>query len=74
MGANNHNLIYRVKTLDQGFMAQCAANPEVSVYAKTREEIEDRINKALQGYIDLFPYKVDKSLVNDRTIRILEGR
>ena len=74
MGSCNHNLIYQVRSLDQGFIAQCAANPEVSVYAETRDEIDDRINKALQGYINLFPYKVDKSLINDRTMRIIEGR
>ena len=74
MNTTNPNLVYRVKSLDKGFMAQCAANPEVSVYAESRDEIDDRINKALQGYIDLFPYKVDKSLVEDRTKRITEGQ
>ena len=70
MNTHNPNLTYRVKQLDDGFMAQCTANPEVSVYAKKEDEIDNRINIALQGYIDLFPYKVDKVLIEDRNIRI----
>ncbi len=69
--AINPNLTYRVKQLgNDGFMALCTANPEISIYAKKEDEIEDRINLALQGYITLFPYKVDRMLVEDRSIRI----
>lgn len=70
MSTINPNLTYRVKELDEGFMAQCTANPEVSIYAKKEVEVDDRINTALQGYIDLFPYKVDKILVENRNLRI----
>ena len=61
---------YRVTDLEGGYMAKCTVNPEISIYAKSKDEIDDRINKALQGYIDLFPYKVDERLVKDRHIRI----
>jgi len=64
---------YRVTKLsDDGYMAKCNVNPEVSIFAKSKDEISDRINRALQGYIDLFPYKVDKRLVEDRNIRLVE--
>ena len=67
---NKPGLTYRVKKLDDGFMAQCTTNPEISIYAKEEKEIDSRINKALQGYIDLFPYKVNKLFTQDRTLQI----
>ena len=55
---------------NDGYIGECVGNTEISVFAKTKQEIDDRINTALQGYIDLFPYKVDKMLVTDRNRRI----
>ncbi len=63
---------YRLTSIDGGYMAKCSVNPEISIYAKSEDEADDRINKALQGYIDLFPYKVDERLVKDRNIRIVQ--
>ena len=74
MNYHKPNLTYRVTELDTGFMARCRAIPQVTVYIRNEKEIDHIINKSLQTYIDLFPHKVDKALVEDRTLRIIKER
>jgi len=51
------SLTYKIEKLKEGFMGKCMINPEISVYAKTKDEVHKKMEIATKGYMKAYPDK-----------------
>ena len=52
------NVTYTITDLEEGFMAKCDINPEISIYAKTKAEAIKKIDLAIEDFAKVAPHKV----------------
>jgi hypothetical protein len=65
------NFTYKVIKLKEGYMGKCLVNPEISVYAKSRQDVDKKMEIVAKEFTEVFPHRKPIILRSHKDIHIL---
>lgn len=68
-----YTITYDLDKVTDGYMARYTSNPMATAFGKTEDEAADNLVEAINGYLELYPDKIDKLLtVSTREVQVAD--